>query len=61
MYLICNFRTMCDVLGGFIGHIKKIVFGASDKKRGFSSINETIIHPKTEVIKGILDELMLNY
>ena len=28
-------------------HIKKIVFGASDKKRGFSSINETIIHPKT--------------
>ena len=35
--------------------LKKIVFGASDKKRGFLSINNTIIHPKTEVVKGILD------
>ena len=35
--------------------LKKIVFGASDEKRGFLSVNETIIHPKTEVIKGILD------
>jgi len=36
-------------------HLKKIVFGASDEKRGFLSVNETIIHPKTEVIKGVLD------
>ena len=35
--------------------LKKIVFGASDEKRGFLSVNETIIHPKTEVIKGVLD------
>mgnify|MGYP001177330349 CR=1 FL=1 len=35
--------------------LKKIVFGASDEKRGFLSINKTIIHPKTEVVKGILD------
>ena len=37
-------------------HLKKIVFGASDEKRGFSSINESIIHPKTEVLKGILEK-----
>ena len=37
-------------------HLKKIVFGASDEKRGFLSINERIIHPKTEVLKGVLDE-----
>lgn len=37
-------------------HLKKIVFGASDKKRGFLSINETILHPKTEVVKGILGQ-----
>tara|TARA_Y100001954_G_scaffold123816_1_gene132919 strand:+ start:662 stop:1111 length:450 start_codon:yes stop_codon:yes gene_type:complete len=35
--------------------LKKIVFGAPDEKRGFLSVNETIIHPKTEVIKGVLD------
>ena len=35
--------------------LKKIVFGASDEKRGFLSVNETIIHPKTEVVKGVLD------
>ena len=37
-------------------HLKKIVFGASDEKRGFTSINESIIHPKTEVLKGILEK-----
>ena len=37
-------------------HLKKIVFGASDEKRGFLSINETIIHPKTEVLKGVLEK-----
>lgn len=37
-------------------HLKKIVFGASDEKRGFSSINQTIIHPRTEVLKGILEK-----
>ena len=37
-------------------HLKKIVFGASDEKRGFSSINETIIHPKTEVLRGVLEK-----
>ena len=37
-------------------HLKKIVLGASDEKRGFSSINQTIIHPRTEVLKGILEK-----
>ena len=36
--------------------IKKIVFGASSEKRGFLSINDVILHPKTEVVKGILEE-----
>lgn len=35
--------------------ISKIVYGASDQKRGFSNINQKIIHPKTEVISGILE------
>lgn len=34
--------------------ISKIVFAAHDSKRGFSLINERIIHPRTEVISGIM-------
>ncbi|MSQ78396.1 MAG: nucleoside deaminase [Flavobacteriaceae bacterium] len=33
-----------------------LVWGASDEKRGFSKISPTIIHPKTEVTKGVLAE-----
>jgi tRNA(adenine34) deaminase len=33
---------------------KKIVYGASDPKRGYSLVNASLLHPKTEVLKGIL-------
>lgn len=36
-------------------HITKIIYGASDEKKGFSKINQTILHPKTTVIKGVLE------
>lgn len=36
--------------------IQRIVIGTSDNKRGFSSLSENILHPKTEVVKGILEE-----
>lgn len=35
--------------------IKKIVIGTSDNKRGYSSLQESILHPKTEVVKGVLE------
>ncbi|MEL7119716.1 MAG: nucleoside deaminase [Bacteroidota bacterium] len=34
--------------------IDRIVFGAFDEKRGFSRINSTILHPKTELIGGVM-------
>jgi len=45
----------CIMCGGasYWAQIKKIVFGASDDKRGFSSLSENILHPKTEVVSGI--------
>ena len=48
----------CVMCGGasFWTQIKRIVYGASDEKRGFSNIEESILHPKTEVIKGIHEE-----
>jgi len=36
--------------------IKKVVYGANDVKRGFSHLNEKILHPKTEIITGILEK-----
>ncbi|MBA2611471.1 MAG: nucleoside deaminase [Bacteroidetes bacterium] len=37
-------------------HITKIVYGAGETKRGYSLLNKSILHPKTEIVKGILSE-----
>lgn len=36
--------------------IGKIVYGAKDPKRGYSLFQPSLLHPKTEVINGILEE-----
>jgi tRNA(adenine34) deaminase len=33
--------------------LQKLVYGASDLQRGFSLVNSPLLHPKTEVVKGI--------
>ena len=45
--VMCAGAIFWSQLGG-------LVWGASDEKRGFSKVSPTIIHPKTEVTKGIL-------
>ncbi len=34
--------------------ISRIVFGARDVKRGFSKVSSKLLHPKTELVAGIL-------
>lgn len=57
----------CNMCAGaaYWSQISKIVYGAPDKKRGYSLINQNLIHPKTEVITGILKEncsnLLINF
>ena len=34
----------------------KIVVGAPDLKRGFLQLNSSILHPKTEIVKGVLEK-----
>lgn len=34
--------------------ISKIVYGASDLKKGFTTLNKNILHPKTEIEKDVL-------
>lgn len=36
--------------------ISKIVYGASDQKKGYKTISNRIIHPKTEVKSGVLED-----
>jgi tRNA(adenine34) deaminase len=33
--------------------LKKLVFAASDVQRGFSLVSSPLLHPKTEVVKGV--------
>ncbi len=35
--------------------ISKIVYGAPDTKKGYSRFNNQFIHPKTEVVSGVLE------
>ena len=48
----------CIMCGGasFWTQIKRIVYGASDEKRGFSNLESSVLHPKTEVTKAIHEE-----
>ncbi len=48
----------CVMCAGALGwsQITKIVYGASDTKRGFTVLNTKVLHPKTEVESGVLSE-----
>jgi tRNA(adenine34) deaminase len=47
----------CQMCAGALywSQINKIVFGASDDQRGFQTLGTTL-HPKTQVVKGVLAE-----
>ena len=36
--------------------IRRVVYGASDSKRGYSKFTPSLMHPKTEVVGGLLEE-----
>jgi len=46
----------CSMCAGALGwsQIDRIVYGASDEKRGFLKFAPDVLHPKTEVLGGIL-------
>lgn len=37
-------------------HLTKLVYGARDDKKGFSKLTETVLHPKTVIVKGVLEQ-----
>jgi tRNA(adenine34) deaminase len=36
--------------------IGKVVYGAADPKRGYSTYSNHILHPKTEVVAGLMEQ-----
>ena len=36
--------------------LKKLVFGASDEKRGFRAMAGQVLHPKTELVGGVMEK-----
>ncbi len=48
----------CVMCAGALGwsQISRIVYGASDPRRGYSRIAPDALHPKTEVVSGVLEE-----
>ena len=48
----------CVMCGGALAwsQIGRVVYGAADDKRGYSTYSERIMHPRTEVVSGVLRE-----
>lgn len=57
----------CPMCAGALAwtQISEIVYGADDEKRGYSTISDKILHPKTKVVKGVLasecEEIIKNF
>lgn len=48
----------CVMCAGALGwsQISRIVYGADDPRRGFSRIAPQAVHPKTQVVSGVMSE-----
>ena len=48
----------CVMCAGAIGwsQLGRLMYGASDEKRGFRKYAPEALHPKTEVVSGVLEE-----
>ena len=48
----------CVMCGGALAwsQIGRVVYGTADAKRGYSTYSERIMHPRTEVVSGVLKE-----
>ena len=46
----------CVMCAGAIGwaQVRRLVFGAEDEKRGYQRYAPQALHPKTEVVKGVM-------
>ncbi|MGB1039333.1 MAG: nucleoside deaminase [Flavobacteriales bacterium] len=55
LYVTLEPCVMCAG-ASFWTRISKVVYGASDSKRGFSSVSNSLFHPKCEIKKGVMSQ-----
>ena len=48
----------CPMCAGALrwAQLSRLVYGASDPKRGYSTISPFLLHPKTEVTTGVMED-----
>ncbi|MCU0454892.1 MAG: nucleoside deaminase [Bacteroidales bacterium] len=48
----------CAMCAGAIGwsQASRLVYGAGDDKKGYNLVKGQLLHPKTKVVKGVLEE-----
>lgn len=55
LYVTVEPCAMCAGAAGWT-QIGRIVYGARDEKRGFEKLGHAMLHPKTEVVGGVMEE-----
>lgn len=55
LYVTLEPCVMCSG-AAYWTQISKIVYGAPDSKRGFSQLKTAILHPKTIVVSGVMED-----
>ena len=55
LYVTLEPCVMCAG-ASFWTQLKKVVYAAQDEKRGFAKHQENLLHPKTEIVTGIMQK-----